>query len=120
MGNELLRRRSIIGLEVGLGHIIDWDGILCNDFPHLFDFVLQFGNIVVVPLDGCFRFIIFLLQDLLLRCDSFQLLRKALGSRLQLLPPCYELLQLQLVLQQGVLLDFLLSLKLLPIFAKLL
>ena len=65
-----------------------------DDFSHFGDLFLQGGDVAVVLSDRCFRSIILLLQDFLLRRHSFQLVREGLRAGLQFLPFDHQGLEL--------------------------
>lgn len=75
-----------------LGHIVNRHCILGNDLPHLVDFILKVGDIIVISFNRVFCLIILLLQHLLLSRDALQLLRKTFGGGFELLPFGDELL----------------------------
>lgn len=92
--------------------------VLGDHVAHLLDLLFETGDAEVVAGDGGLRFGQLLLQDLLLGSDSFQLLGEGLGGGLELLPLGDQFLEFEFVLHEGVLLDLLLPLELLPVLAQ--
>ena len=77
---------------------MDGHCVLSDDFPHLLDLVFEISDVLCVLLDGTFRFIILLLEDIFLGCDSLKFFSEGFGSSLQLEALCYQFFELQFIL----------------------
>ena len=73
--------------------VVNGDGVGGDDLSHLLDLCLKGSDIIIVSLDRRFGLIVLLLQDLLLRGDSLQLLGERFGGGLKLLSLSHQFFQ---------------------------